>query len=146
MEEAASDKTITGEEFDLDQTFPEDEWEDVIPDEFASQVTRNTVSETITSTSNESDSTIIGSPVGSTVWMYFDKNPSYASGYNVCKKCAKRFRMITSVTTLRSHLKMHQLKAPTRKQTVIIKKKNLFDEEEQSKHDEFLVQWLVGNL
>ena len=56
---------------------------------------------------------------------YFDKNPNDALGYNVCKKCSKKFKITTSVSILRTHLKTHQLKAPTKKQAVVIKKKIL---------------------
>jgi BED zinc finger len=66
------------------------------------------------------------------VWLYFDKIPPHALGYNVCKKCNKKFSITTGVTTLRGHLKTHQLKAPTKKQTVSTKHKNPFDEDEQT--------------
>ena len=78
--------------------------------------------------------------------MYFDKNPPYASGYNICKKCNKKFKVTTGVSTLRTHLKTHQLKVLIRKQTVVTKQKNPFDEEEQNQHHEYLIQWLVCNL
>ena len=137
--ETLSERTLSGGELNTDQLEPEGEWvDDIIPDESISQVTRDTE----LTNSEISASTI----AGSTVWLYFDKNPSHASGYNVCKKCNKKFKATTSVTTLRTHLKTHQLKAPTRKQTVVTKQKNPFDEEEQNRHNEYLIQWLVCDL
>lgn len=134
--EGFSEKTISGDELNFDQLEPEREWADeIIPDESVSQITCDTGSEI--------DASAI---TGSTVWLFFDKNPSYAVGYNVCKKCSKKFKVTTSVTTLRSHLKIHQLKAPTKKQTSTTKQKNPFNEEEQSRHDEHLIQWIICDL
>ena len=136
--ETFSEKTLSDEEFNSNQLELEGEWvDDIIPEESVSQVTYD----------KELDSEIIASDIsGSTVWLYFDKNLPYASGYNICKKCNKKFKVTTGVSTLRTHLKTHQLKAPTRKQTVVTKQKNPFDEEEQNQHHEYLIQWLVCNL
>ncbi|RIA81484.1 hypothetical protein C1645_744484 [Glomus cerebriforme] len=114
-----SEKTMSGDELNFDQFEPEREWADIIPDESVSQITCNTGLKIDASTIT-----------GSTVWLFFDKNLSYAVGYNVCKKCRKKFKVMTSVTTLRSHLKIHQLKASTKKQTSTTKQKNPFNEEE----------------
>src|ERR1044072_7826423 len=105
----------------------------VNPDESVSQISR------LTSDIDETS--------GSAVWIYFDRNPSYAPGYNVCKKCSIRYKVTTSVTTLRNHLKKHQLKVPTKKQKTVVKKKEQpFDEAEREKHDNHLLQWLICDL
>ena len=97
--EEASVKTLSDDEFDPNQFEDEydkdennckkendgDEWETF------SQISGIT-SETSTSTASSS------------VWIYFDKNPEYAQGYNVCKSCSKKYQLSTSVTTLRKHL------------------------------------------
>lgn len=63
-----SEKTISGDELNFDQLEPEREWaEEIIPDESVSQITCDTGSEI--------DASAI---MGSTVWLFFDKNPSYA--------------------------------------------------------------------
>lgn len=38
----------------------------------------------------------------------------YAQGYNVCKECSKKYKLTSSVTTLRKHLQTHQVNAPVR--------------------------------
>lgn len=137
--ETFSERTISDDELNSNQLEQEGEGvDDITPDESVSQVTCDTEL-----TNSEINALAI---TGSTVWLYFDKNPSYASGYNVCKKCSKRFKVTTGVTTLRAHLKTHQLKAPTRKQTVVTKQKNPFDEEQQNRHDGYLIQWLICDL
>ena len=137
--ETFSEKTLSGDELNFNQIEPEVEWINYItPDESASQITCDTEL-----TNSEIDFSTI---TGSTVWLYFDKNPPHASGYNVCKKCNKKFSMNTGVTTLRGHLKTHQLKAPTKKQSVSTKQKNPFEEDEQNQHDEYLIQWLICDL
>ena len=136
IEVALSESTLSDDELNSDQSEHREEWIDnIIPDESISQVAHITDSEVNT---NSEISTL--TTAGSTVWLYFDKNPSDTLGYNVCKKCSKKFKITTSMSTLRTHLKTHQLKAPTKKQAVVIKKKNPFDEEEQNKHDEHLIQ------
>jgi len=136
QEETLSEKTLSDEEFNPNQfeyvcegevEDDGDEWESV------SQV------------SGASESSISSS----SVWIYFDKNPALAPGYNVCKKCSKKYQLSTSVTSLRKHLKTHQLKAPTR--TEKIEKKNEFplspfSKREQDQHDKYLIQWLIRDL
>ena len=97
--ETLSEKTLSDD--NSNQLEPEGEWvDDIIPDESVSQVAGD----------NELNSEIIASDIsGSTVWLYFDKSPLYALGYNICKKCNKKFKVTTGVTTLRTHLKTHQL-------------------------------------
>jgi len=108
-----------------------EEWEDIItPDESISQISQIS-SETSTL------------EAGSSVWLYFDKNPSHTPGYNVCKKCSTKYKLTTSVTILRTHLKKHQLRAPIKKHKVIIKRKDPFDDEEQKEHNNQLIQWLI---
>ena len=81
------------EEFNPDQENPEEydteEWENVLGPE-----------EQICSELSALD---ISNMLGSTVWLYFDKNPSYAPGYNVCKKCSHRYKTTTGVSSLRKH-------------------------------------------
>jgi BED zinc finger len=121
--ETLSERTLSSDELNFNQIEPEREWVDeIIPDESASQITCDTEL-----TNLEISASAI---TGSTVWLYFDKIPPHALGYNVCKKCNKKFSITTGVTTLRGHLKMHQLKAPTKKQTVSTKHKNPFDDEQ----------------
>ena len=40
----------------------------------------------------------------SSVWKHFDKNPSNLPGYNVCRKCSTKYKVLTGVSTLRKHL------------------------------------------
>lgn len=137
--ENVSEKTLSDEEFNSNEPEPEEEWaNEILPDESASQLNCDTELE-----NSEISSSAIS---GSTVWIFFDKNPSYAPGYNVCKTCNKRFKMTTGTTTLRTHLKTHRLNAPTKKQTVTTKQKNPFDEEDQNRHDEYLIKWLICDL
>ena len=108
--ETFSEKTLSGDELNFNQIEPEVEWINYItPDESASQITCDTEL-----TNSEIDFSTI---TGSTVWLYFDKNLPHASGHNVCKKCNKKFSMNTGITTLRGHLKTHQLKVLTKKQS-----------------------------
>jgi hypothetical protein len=124
------------EEFNPDQENPEEydteEWEDVLGPE-----------EQICSELSALD---ISNTLGSTVWLYFDKNPSYAPGYNVCKKCSRRYKTTTGVSSLRKHLKIHQLQAPTKKHQVLIKKCVPFNDDEQKIHDKYLTDWLICDL
>ena len=100
------------EEFNLDQENPEEydteEWEDVLGPE-----------EQICSELSALD---ISNTLGSTVWLYFDKNPSYAPGYNVCKKCSRRYKTTTGVSSLRKHLKNTKI------------------------HNKYLTDWLICDL
>ncbi|GBC10039.1 hypothetical protein RclHR1_00930017 [Rhizophagus clarus] len=133
---ADSDRTLSGEEVDFNQleyiTEPEKGWEDTInPNESVSQVL-NKNSEVDSEASTLS---------GSSVWLFFDKNPDSAPGYNVCKECSAKYKLSSSVTTLRKHLEKHRFKVPTKKQVVETKKKEPFKEDEQKKHDEYLVRW-----
>ena len=141
MEEQAED-TIS--ETTMSDDNENAEWEDIFnlvhdpdnesinPNESVSQISQ------ITSDISETS--------GSTVWIYFDKNPSYAQGFNVCKKCSNKYSITTSVTTLRTHLKKHQIKTPIKKKNVVMKKKEPFDEMERKEHDDHLVEWLVCDL
>jgi hypothetical protein len=132
-DETFSERTVS----DGDEEYVEfnEDWEDVIainPDDSASQIFR---------LDSEASST-----TGSSVWAYYDKNPPGAQGFNVCKKCSSRYKLSTSVTTLRNHLEKHQIKIPIKKLKVNVKKKDLFDKEEQKEHDNHLVQWLICDL
>ena len=83
-EETISEKTLSDDEFDLNQFVDEDdgnEWD------LASQVSG------ISETSISTDLSI------SSVWMYFDRNPEFAPDYNVCRTCSKKYKQSTSVTT-----------------------------------------------
>jgi hypothetical protein len=135
-EEIISEETIIGdEELDFEYTDLDNrEWEDDInPNESVSQISQDSGASSLIS--------------GSSVWLYFDKNPSYALGFNVCKKCSTKYKLSTSVTTLRKHLEKHQLKVPTKKYKVIgIKKQDPFEKEEQKEHDDYLIQWLICDL
>ena len=128
MDEIISEKTITSDEeiYFEDANFDK-EWEDIInPDESVSQISQ---------ASSETSSLI----AGNSVWNHFDKNPPHARGFNVCKKCLCRYKLSTSVSTLRKYLEKHQLKIPSKKHIIIVKK-NPFEKEEQKEHDEHLVQ------
>ena len=135
-EETTSERMSSDEEFNPDQEnleeYDTEEWEDVLGPE-----------EQICSELSALD---ISNTLGSTVWLYFDKNPSYAPGYNVCKKCSRRYKTTTGVSSLRKHLKKHQLQAPTKKHQVLIKKCVPFNDEEQKIHDKYLTDWLICDL
>jgi len=88
----------------------------------------------------------ISNILGSAIWLYFDKNPSYALGYNVCKKCSHRYKTTTGVSTLWKHLKKHQLQVPTKKHQVLIKKGVSFNDNDQKIHDKYLTNWLICDL
>ena len=143
-EENFSEKTLSDDELYPEYTEPEGEWNldelssqitQVYPDESASQVFHD---------NSEVDSET--SAVNSTVWLYFDKNPPYAQGFNVCKMCSSKYKITTSVTSLRKHLIKHQLQAPPKKHAVTVKTKDPFGGEEQKKHDEYLVDWIICDL
>jgi hypothetical protein len=141
VEETLSVKTISDDEFDPNQFGDEydkdEDSEDEGDLESASQIS-GTASETSTSMALSSNS--------SSVWLYFDRNPAYAPGYNVCKTCSKRYKSSTSVTSLRTHLEKHQLKAPTKTEKDEKKSNNPFNKREQKEHDNYLIQWLIQDL
>ena len=151
-----SEKTLSDEEFvpnqfdDDDDDDNDDGWdinleeeinlisfdEEISPSESASQISG--ASSTSTAPSNNT--------ISSTVWLYFDKNPAHTPGYNVCKRCSKKYQLSSSVSTLRKHLKTHQLKAPTKAQNLEQKNECAFDKDEQEEHDKYLVRWLIQDL
>lgn len=130
VETILSDEGYDFEYADLDNR----EWEDDInPNESVSQISQDSESSSLIS--------------GSSVWLYFDKNPTYAQGFNVCKRCATRYKLSTSVSTLRKHLEKHQLKVPIKKHKVIgVKNQDPFEKEQQKEHDNHLIQWLICDL
>ena len=102
--------------------FNDDEWEDMNP--------------------NDDNSAPVGS---SSVWKYISKNPD-SSGFNVCKKCHKKFQLSTGVSSLRKHLAKHQLKVPAKQGILMIKKTGPLNEKEQKEHSDYLVQWIICDL
>jgi len=133
QEEAVSEISLSDEEFDPNQfENSEDEWE-IGPDESASQV------------SKASESTIL-SDCSSSVWIYYEKNPTYAPGFNVCTKCSKKYKTSTSVSNLRKHLETHQIKTLTKKQKITKKKEIRFNKKEQEEHDNYLIRWIIQDL
>lgn len=131
-EENLSEKTLSDDEFNPNQLVDisedeEDEWESV------SQV------------SGASTSTAL-SEGSSSVWMYFDRDPVDAPGYNVCKNCSKKYKLSTSVSSLRKHLRTHQLNAPTRAEKREKKTDNPLSKREQAEYDKYLIQWLIQDL
>jgi len=129
-EETFSEGTISDDEFDPNQFVDEgiDEWDSV------SQF------------SEVSEASISSDFSGSSVWLYFDKNPDHAPDHNVCKNCSKKYKPSTSVTTLRKHLQEHQLQAPTRSERKGEKRDNPLSKKEQKKYDNYLVKWLIQDL
>ena len=106
-EETLSEKTISDDEFDPNKLVDIREDEDEDEDDEWESVSQILRASTSTSLSEQSKNV-------SSVWIYFDKNPVDAPGYNVCKSCSKKYQSSTSVTVLRNHFSAHQLKAPTR--------------------------------
>lgn len=95
----------------------------------------------------ESETVTSESSIGSSVWKYFDKSPPNAPGYNVCKECFNKYKLTTSVTSLRKHLTKHHLKAPTKKQKILpFKRVDPFNEHEQNEHDMYLIRWVICDL
>jgi hypothetical protein len=115
---------------------------DIIPDEFASQIFTD-----VTDVQSETTDINIFTTMSreSTVWNHFDKKPSYAPEHNVCRICSVRYKSTTSVTTLRKHLKTHQLEAPPRKQSIVTRV-NPFDQREQQEHTKYLIRWIICDL
>jgi len=95
---------------------------------------------------DDDTATLSNVSVKSTVWEYFDRSPPYAQEYNVCKICAAKYKTTTGVSTLRNHLKKHQLDAPSMKQKAATTRMNPFGELEQKEHTKYLIQWLVCDL
>lgn len=118
-EETLSERTLSDEESDPNK-FVDDDNEDADEWDSVSQVSQNKSVDDDNGDADEWDlvSQVLGAceiiDLSSSVWIYFDKNPVYAPGYNVCKTCSKKYSPSTSVTVLRNHLQGHQLKAPTR--------------------------------
>lgn len=112
---------------------------DIILNESASQVFTDIQSETTDANTSTTFSR------ESNVWDYFDKKPAYAPEHNICRMCPARYRSTTSVTTLRKHLKTHQLEIPVRKQSTITRM-NPFNQQEQQEHTKYLIQWLICDL
>jgi hypothetical protein len=129
---------VSDEEFSFDYSdlnINNREWVDEIsPNESVSQISRGSEASSLT--------------LGSTVWSYFERNPSYAQGFNVCKRCSTKYRLSTSVTTLRKHLEeKHQLKTPVKKNKVFeVKKHDPFEKDEQKEYDNHLIQWIICDL
>jgi BED zinc finger. len=131
VEETLSEKTLSGEEF--------------IPDDICEYEDDGDEWESVSQISGTSTSTDL-SGSGSSVWIYFDKNPAHAPGFSVCKNCSKKYKLTTSVTSLRKHLQTHQLNAPTRTEKSVKKYNDPFSKREQKEHDKYLVQWLIRDL
>ncbi len=85
-DEFESEEIINNEENDFENL-----WEDINPNESISQIYN------IENTESESETI---AEVGSSVWLYFNKSPSHAPGYNVCKKCSNKYKLTTSVSSL----------------------------------------------
>jgi hypothetical protein len=131
--EDVSEISLSDEEFDPNQFEDNgDEWE-IGSDESASQV------------SKASESTVLSDECSS-VCVYFEKDPNYAPGFNVCSKCSKRYKSSTSVSNLRKHLETHQIKVLTKKEKTTKKKENRFSKQEQEEHDKYLIQWIIQDL
>ena len=134
VEETLSEKTLSDDEFDPNQFLDECEDED-----------NTDVWDLVSQVSGFSGTSTSGG-TSSSVWIYFDRNPANAPGYNVCKKCSKKYKVTTSVSSLRKHLQAHQLKAPTRTEKSEKKINTPFSKQEQKEHDNYLVQWLIQDL
>ena len=131
-----SERTISEEEEFYDYTEYNEDWENIIinPDESASQV-------------SQLNSEISSLNLENSTWNYYNRNPPDAQGFNICKICSMKYSITTSITTLQGHLeKHHDIKIPTKKHKVIVEKKNPFSKEEQKKHDDYLIQWLICDL
>lgn len=135
-EDTLSERTMSDEESDSNKSVDEDadEWDSVSQDRDANEW------DSVSGASETSTTDF-----SSSVWIYFDKNPAYAPGYNVCKTCSKKYSPSTSVTVLRNHLQGHQLKAPTRVEKKGKKCDNI-SKKDQGECDKYLVQWLIRNL
>jgi hypothetical protein len=141
-EEASSERTLSSNEFNPNQLDNnEDEWvinlDEINPDESASNISR---------TSQASDSETNISLGSSSVWLYFNKNPADAFGYNVCKICSKKYQISTSVSSIRKHLQTHQLQASTKIQKIKNNITTPYNRQEQNEHDKYLIQWLIRDL
>src|SRR5579863_4846077 len=116
----------------VDFTQPEyndNDWEDILPEESISQVA---------TTSTEAETK-------SSVWSYFDQDPEYCKGFNVCKICKHKYQLTTGVSSLRKHLKKHDLLIPT-KQRIFKVITIPFNAKEKEAHDEYLIRWLICDL
>ncbi|CAB5386900.1 unnamed protein product [Rhizophagus irregularis] len=99
---------LDDEEFDFEY-YTDLEWQDDInPNESISQIFQSETSSLISLTS-------AGSSGSSAVWLYFNKDLPHARGFNICKLCPAKYRLTTSMFTLRKHLEKHQLKVPVKK-------------------------------
>ncbi|GBB85714.1 hypothetical protein RclHR1_01220010 [Rhizophagus clarus] len=113
--------------------FDNQEWNyDINPNESINQIFQG--SET---------SSLVGE---STVWLYFNKDPPSPPGFNICKRCSFKYKLTTSVTTLRRYLEKHQINVPTKKYTKVVKNKNQdpFEKKQQEEHDNCLIQCHTG--
>ncbi|CAG8825633.1 16584_t:CDS:2, partial [Cetraspora pellucida] len=65
-------------------------------------------------------------------------------GKPVCQKCGTVYENTTEVSTLRRHLKNHQIEAPKKKQTTLhIYWSDPHNKQEQKKRNEKLIFWLI---
>ncbi|CAG8458855.1 16676_t:CDS:2 [Cetraspora pellucida] len=76
----------------------------------------------------------------STVWPYFNED----TGSPVCKLCNTPFSAVASTSTLRRHLKIHDIIAPKRKHKHLVI--NPYLEIEQQKRDNLVVRWIICDL
>ena len=97
-------QTFNNQEFsDLYQDNFDDINHYIHPDESISQIFSD-----VQGIADVDDSTALSNvSIKSTVWEHFDRNPSYAQGFNVCKLCSTKYKTTTGVSTLRNHLKKH---------------------------------------
>jgi len=89
-----------------DQTidnFYQENFDNVNLDYFNSQVFSDAQSE-ITDT-NISVTSSTSSLTSNPLWKYYNRNPSDAQGYNVCKNCSIKYKITTGTSTLCKHLK-----------------------------------------
>jgi hypothetical protein len=146
-EQTDSEKTVSEDEFDPNKFVDSDdgnadEWDsnEFVDDKDADEW------DSVSLVSGASETSTLTDFSKSSVWAYFEKNPVYAPGYNICKKCSKKYSQSTSVTVLRNHLQGHQLKALTRSEKTGRVRVNTLSKKEQEESNKYLVQWLIRNL
>ncbi|CAG8836074.1 21637_t:CDS:1, partial [Cetraspora pellucida] len=73
----------------------------------------------------------------SSVWPHFNLETVKNFGKPVCQKCGTVYKNTTGVSTLRRHLKNHQIEASKKKQTTLhIYQSDPHNEQEQKKRNE----------
>ena len=116
-------------------------YEDILPEESASNITS---SESSHSTARSSNRIQRGPKITSSVWPFFDKNTERHPGLPVCRTCQSVFKKTSSTTSLRQHLLSHHINAPHKRQKTLHEyRTDSHTERDQEVRDNAIIKWII---